>query len=105
MLRQSRLELVDGEWSAALDEALLLRGFWSEADLLALAGGRRHQLSNCRDGGGYSVVVCPHLSFQFSDLCGKLFVPQGGFAQLDEGANNKDTHPHCPFAAQARWPP
>ena len=47
MLRRSRLELVDGEWSAARDEALLLRGFWSEADQLALAGGRRHQLSNC----------------------------------------------------------
>jgi hypothetical protein len=100
VLRQSRLELVDGEWSAARDEALLLRGFWSEADLLVLAGGRSHELPNCRDGGGYSVVVCPRFSFQFSDLCGKLFVPQGGFAQLDEGANNKDAHPDCPFAVE-----
>jgi hypothetical protein len=105
VLRRSRpLELVDGEWSAARDEALLLRGFWSEADLLALAGGRRHQLSNCRDGGGYSVVVCPHFSFHFNDLYGKLFMLQGGLAQLNEGANDKDAHPHCPFAAPARWP-
>ena len=102
MLRRSRRELADGEWSAAGEEVLLLRGFWSEPDLLALAGGRRHQLSNCGDGGGDSLVVCPHLSFQFSDLCGQLFVPQGGFAQLDEGANDKDTHPHSPLAAPAR---
>ncbi len=46
------------------------------------------------------MVVCPYFSFQFSDFCGKLFVPEGGLAQLDEGANNKDIHPHCRFAVE-----
>jgi hypothetical protein len=86
-------------------EVLLLRGPCSKADRFALAGGCRHQLSYCRDGGGYGLVVCSNFSFQLSELCGQLFVLQGGFAQLDESANDKDAHPHSPLAAPARWPP
>ena len=46
------------------------------------------------------MVVCPNFSFQFSDLCGKLFVLKRGLAQFDEGANDKDAHPHCPLAVE-----
>ena len=91
---------MDGEWSAGREEILLLRGLWSKADLLALAGGRRHQLSNCCDGRSYGLIVGSNFSFQFSDLCGKFFVPQGALAQLDESANDKDAHPHCLLAVK-----
>src|SRR6266705_2397320 len=86
--------------SASREKVLLPRGFWSKADLLALVGRRRHQLSNCRDGGSYGLIVCPNFSLQFSDLCGKFFVLQGGLAQFDEGANDKNTHPHRPSAIE-----
>lgn len=43
---------------------------------------------------------CVPTFLQFTDLCGQLFVLQGGLAQFNECANNKDAHPDCTFAVE-----